>query len=80
MNNNHEIIGSLGRDPFQAERRRTAPEPGGDSPLNIPNIPLRKMLQALINVYREAGLPEAPARKAALADLECDFGSLALAA
>jgi len=64
MNNNTNNPGSLGRNDTLAD-------------------PLRALfgaLDALTTVYLEAGVPAEAARIAALADIECDFGVLPLAA
>ncbi len=66
------------------ERSTRPPEadhsPRDTQPLSAA-IPPREMVAALTKVYREAGLPEALALKAAQADMECEFGAfLALAA
>ncbi|MEI8234315.1 MAG: hypothetical protein WCH57_06475 [Verrucomicrobiota bacterium] len=48
-----------------------------------PADPLRALfgaLNALTAIYAEAGVPPEAARIAALADFECDFGVLSLAA
>jgi hypothetical protein len=45
-------------------------------PLNA----LSKVLNELVLIYEEAGVPSPAARIAALADFECDFGVLPLAA
>lgn len=41
---------------------------------------LSRVLRKLAAIYEEAGVPPRAARTAALADLECDFGVLPLAA
>ncbi len=41
---------------------------------------LSKVLSKLAAIYEEAGVPPSAARTAALADFECDFGVLPLAA
>ena len=64
MNNNTNNPGSLGRSPSQADPIRA----------------LYGALQALTAIYQEAGVSPQAARIAALADLECDFGVLPLAA
>ena len=64
MNNNANNPGSLGRNEILAD-------------------PLRALfgaLDALTAAHEEAGVPSEAARSAALADLECDFGTLPLAA
>jgi len=64
MNNNANNPGSLGRNELLAD-------------------PLRALfgtLEELTAIYKEAGVPPQAARIAALADLECDFGVLPLAA
>lgn len=64
MNNNANNPGSLGRNEFRAD------------PLGA----LFGALEELTAIYTEAGVPPQAARFAALADLECDFGVLPLAA
>ena len=64
MNNKAQNPGSLGRK-----------EPEAD-PLRV----LFGALQELTTAYLEAGVPPQAARIAALADFECDFGVLPLAA
>jgi len=64
MNNNTDNPGSLGRNRFQAD----------------PVEALYGALQELTAAYQEAGVPPQAARIAALADLQCDFGVLPLAA
>lgn len=64
MNNNANNPGSLGRNEFQADPARA----------------LFGALQELTAIYQEAGVPPQAARIAALADFECDFGVLPLAA
>jgi len=64
MNNTANNPGSLGRSETEAD-------------------PLRALfgaLHELTSVYLEAGVPPKAARIAALADFECDFGVLPLAA
>jgi len=64
MNNTANNPGSLGRNEIEAD-------------------PLRALfgaLQELTSVYLEAGVPPQAARIAALADFQCDFGVLPLAA
>ncbi len=56
---------SLDGNQFQAEPRRT---------------PLGNLLEALAQIYQEVGLPPSVARRAAVADLESNFRSLAVAA
>ncbi len=41
---------------------------------------LSELLNSLAAIYEEAGVPPRAARTAALADFECDFGVLPLAA
>jgi len=64
MNNNTNNPGSLGRNETQAD----------------PLWALFGALQELTVAYQEAGVPPQAARIAALADFECDFGVLPLAA
>lgn len=64
MTNNTNNPGSLNRNPFQADPIRA----------------LYGALQELTAIYQEAGVSPQAARTAALADLECDFGVLPLAA
>ena len=64
MNTNANNPGSPGRDPFPA------------NPIGA----LFGALDALTSIYKEAGVPPEAARIAALADFECDFGVLPLAA
>ncbi|HWL53099.1 MAG TPA: hypothetical protein VNQ90_11735 [Chthoniobacteraceae bacterium] len=72
-----------------SHERSTSPSAEGQTTrASLPNAthPLtpapdyRMMLSALATVYQQAGLPEPIARQAARADLECDFGAVALAA
>jgi hypothetical protein len=53
--------------------------PGNGNPLD-PVGALYGALQELAAIYQEAGVPPQAARIAALADFECDFGVLPLAA
>lgn len=62
--NNTANPGSLGRNETEADPLRT----------------LFGALHELTNAYLEAGVPLPAARSAALADFECDFGVLPLAA
>ena len=67
MNTNANNPGSPGRNPFRAN----------------PADPLGALFSALNELtaaYKEAGVPPEAARVAALADFECDFGVLPLAA
>jgi hypothetical protein len=64
MNNKANNPGSLGRNENLAD----------------PFGALAGALNALTAAYEEAGVPTEAARTAALADLECDFGVLPLAA
>lgn len=64
MNTNTNNYGSPGRDSFRAD------------PLGA----LINVLDELTSLYKEAGVPPEAARIAALADFECDFGVLPLAA
>ena len=67
MNTNANNPGNRGRNPFRA----TNADPLGA---------LFNALDELTAVYAEAGVPPEAARIAALADLECDFAVLPLAA
>lgn len=67
MNTNNTNTGGPGRNPFRAT-------PG--DPLGA----LFNALDELTAVYAEAGVPPEAARVAALADFECDFAVLPLAA
>lgn len=64
MNNTANNPGSLGRNENLAD----------------PFGALFGALDALTAAYEEAGVPFEAARSAALADLECDFGALPVAA
>lgn len=64
MSNNANDPGNLGRNEFRAD------------PLEA----LFGVLDELTAAYVEAGVPPYAARNAALADFECDFGVLPLAA
>jgi len=64
MNTNANNAGSPGRNPFRAD------------PLGA----LFSALDELTAIYKEAGVPSEAARIAALADFECDFAVLPLAA
>ena len=64
MNNNANNPGSLGRNETLADPFRA----------------LFGALDTLTTIYEEAGMPTEAARTAALADLECDFVGLPLAA
>jgi hypothetical protein len=64
MKTNANNPGNPGRNPFRAD----------------PIGALFNALEELTSVYKEAGVPPEAARIAALADFECDFGVLPLAA
>jgi len=64
MNNNGNNPGSLGRNELLADPLRA----------------LYEAMEELTTIYTEAGVPPKAARIAALADIECDFGVLPLAA
>jgi len=53
---------------------------GGNETEAEPLRALAGALHALTSIYLEAGVPPHAARSAALADFECDFGVLPLAA
>ena len=58
-------------------------DPGGLGRNETLADPLKALFGALLeltSIYEEAGVPPQAARVAALADLECDFGVLPLAA
>ncbi len=75
IQNNHERSTS----PSAEGQTTRASLPNTSNPLTLsPNY--REMLSALATVYQQAGLPEPIAHQAARADLECDFGTVALAA
>lgn len=46
----------------------------------FPNFLFGEQINALVAIYRSVGMNETQARRAALADLQADFGHVALAA